>query len=90
LLSTQDIYQQVLERGFGRDNRLLIAILEFIEACPDLSRQQIRSFMKEINLELSVKNFAILNRPEMKKAIFEIGEQAIDSPEMEREAEKEI
>jgi hypothetical protein len=77
LLSTQDVYQQVLERGFGRDNKLLITILEFIEAHSGLTRQQIRNFMKEMNLELSVKNFAVLSRPQMKKAIFEIGEQAI-------------
>lgn len=73
LLSTQDIYQQVLERGFGRDNRILITLLEFIEAHPNIKREPIRDLMKELNLELTVKNFAVLSRKELKEAIFEMG-----------------
>jgi hypothetical protein len=77
LFSTQDIYQQVLERGLGRDNRMLITILEFIEQHPEIKREQIRDFMKELNLALSVSNFSTLNREAMKRAIFEIGEQQL-------------
>lgn len=73
LLLTQDIYQQVLERGFGRDNRMLITILEFIEAHPDIKREPIRDLMKELNLELTVKNFSILSGKELKETIFEMG-----------------
>lgn len=89
LLSTQDIYQQVLERGFGRDNRLLITILEFLEENKDSTRAQIRSFMKEMNLELSVKNFSILNRKEMRTAIFEIGKQSFSKREELEENESD-
>lgn len=87
LLSSQDIYSQVLERGFGRDRKMLIAILEFLEAHPDMTREQIRSFMKELNLELSVKNFSVLNRMELKSAISSIGEDKLsrsdEDPELE-------
>ena len=83
LLSAQDIYSQVLERGFGRDNRVLITILEFLEANPNMQRNQIRAFMKELNLELSVKNFSVLGRPALKKIIFIIGQNALKSYEEE-------
>lgn len=73
LLSTQDTYQQVLERGLGRDNRMLITVLEFIEENKNITREQIRDFMKELNLGLSVRNFAVLGRQELKETIFAIG-----------------
>lgn len=79
LLSAQDIYSQVLERGFGRDNRMLITILEFLETNPDMHRNQIRALMKELNLELSVKNFAVLGRNDLRKIVFEIGQEALRS-----------
>lgn len=77
LFSTQDVYQQVLERGLGRDNRILITVLEFIDENSDIKREQIRDFMKELNLALSVRNFSLLTREEMKAAIFELGKEAI-------------
>ena len=89
LLSSQDIYSQVLERGFGRDNRLLITILEFLEANTDMHRNQIRFFMKELNLELSVKNLAVLGRDALRKIVFEIGSEALKSNEPEEPSEDE-
>lgn len=77
LFSTQDIYQQVLERGLGRDNRMLITILEFIEQHQDIKRDQIRDFMKELNLAMSVRSFSMLDRKAMKEAVFEIGKQQL-------------
>jgi hypothetical protein len=77
LLSTQDIYQQVLERGLGRDNRMLITVLEFIEEHKNITREQIRDFMKELNLGLSVRNFAVLGRQELKRAIFAVGSEVL-------------
>lgn len=77
LFSTQDVYQQVLERGLGRDNRILITVLEFIDGQEGIKREQIRDFMKELNLALSVRNFSLLSREEMKAAIFELGNAAV-------------
>ncbi len=77
LFSTQDIYQQVLERALGRDNRLLVTILEFIAEHPDIKREEIRDFMKELNLALSIRNFSLLDRQEMRKAVFSIGKSQL-------------
>ena len=79
----------MLERGFGRDNRLLITILEFLEANTDMHRNQIRVFMKELNLELSVKNLAVLGRDALRKIVFEIGSEALKSNEPEEPSEDE-
>ncbi|MFZ3011405.1 MAG: DUF6339 family protein [Minisyncoccia bacterium] len=73
LLSMESIYAEVLERGLGRDNRILITVLEFFEANKSIKREQIRSFMKELNLFLSVRNLSLLSRKEMKETIFDIG-----------------
>ena len=81
LLSMESIYAEVLERGLGRDNRILITVLEFLEANKEIKRDQIRSFMKELNLFLSVKNLSLLSRDEMKKAIFNVGKEAITTTE---------
>ena len=80
LLSTQDIYQQVLERGLGRDHRILITVLEFIDEHKDITRDQIRDLMKELNLMLSVKNLSVLGREELRRSIAELGE-SIMKPE---------
>ena len=69
----ESIYAEVLERGLGRDNRILITVLEFLEANKGIKREQIRSFMKELNLFLSVRNLSLLSRKEMKEAIFNVG-----------------
>ena len=77
LFSTQDIYQQVLERGLGRDNKILITVLEFIEQHEGIKRDEIRDFMKELNLAMSVRGFSMLDRKPMREAIFEIGQQQL-------------
>ena len=79
LFSTQDVYQQVLERGLGRDNRILITVLEFIDEHGGIKRDEIRDFMKELNLAMSVRSFSMLDRATMKKAIFEIGERQLSA-----------
>lgn len=79
LLQTQDIYQNVLERGLGRDNRILITILEFIEANKDVaSRYPIRDLIKELNLSLSVKNLSLLERKKLREAIFKMGSNILE------------
>lgn len=51
LFSTQDIYQQVLERGLGRSNHILIALLKYMKDNPDfVTRDNVRRLMKELNL----------------------------------------
>ena len=84
LLSMESIYAEVLERGLGRDNRILITVLEFLEANEGIRRDQIRSFMKELNLFLSVKNVSLLSRKDMKETIFSLGEEAISETEQEK------
>jgi len=80
LLSMESIYAEVLERGLGRDNRILITVLEFLEANEGIKRDQLRNFMKELNLFLSVKNLSLLARKEMKEAVFGVGNDAIKAP----------
>ena len=63
LLSSQDIYLQILERGMGRSNRLLIAILEFLRLNTGIAqdREQLRNLIKELNLVLSYRKLAMLD-----------------------------
>lgn len=77
LLSKESVYADVLERGLGRDNRILITVLEFLEANMGIKRDQIRNFIKELNLFLSVKNLSLLSRKEVKESIFNVGKDAI-------------
>lgn len=72
LFSTQDVFQQVLERGLGRDSRVLISVLEYIGKHSSMTREQIRKVMKELNLVASTQNIAILNRGELSNLIEEI------------------
>lgn len=73
LLATQDIFQQALERGLGRNYRLLISVLEYVSEHPDISRQKMRSLMIELNLILPVRNISMLPREELKEQILRIG-----------------
>lgn len=69
LFSTQDVFQQVLERGIGRNSHILISMLDYIGNHPDLSRDQIRSMVKELNLTSSIRNISILNINEISNLI---------------------
>lgn len=64
LLLTQDIYQQVLERGMGRSNRVLISVLDFLAKNKEFaeSREKIRALMKELNLAYGTKKIITLDR----------------------------
>ncbi len=74
LLSTQDIYQQVLERGMGRSNKVLICILDFLDKNKEFakSREKIRSLMKELNLAYGTRKLIILNRKDLNRVIEDI------------------
>lgn len=71
LLSTQDIYQQVLERGMGRSNKILISILDYLGKNKKfaLSREKIRRLVKELNLAYGTKKIIALNRQDLKSLI---------------------
>lgn len=82
LLSTQDIYQQVLERAMGRSNRILISVLDFLGENKKFaqSREKVRSLMKELNLVYGTKKIITLHHEELpaliKKIASELSEQA--------------
>ena len=71
LLFTQDIYQQVLERGMGRSNRILISVLDYLARNKKFakSREKIRGLMKELNLAYGRKKIITLDRPALKSLI---------------------
>jgi len=71
LLSTQDIYQQVLERAMGRSSHILIAVLDYLSEDKELaeSREKIRSLMKELNLLYGTKKIIVLDFFSLKKLI---------------------
>lgn len=71
LFSTQDIYQQVLERAMGRSDKILISVLDFLATHPEFagSREKIRGLMKELNLAYGTKKIIVLDRKTMKELI---------------------
>lgn len=74
LLSTQDIYQQVLERAMGRSNRILISVLDYLARNKKFAqtRDKVRSLMKELNLVYGTKKIIALDRKELKSVIEKI------------------
>ena len=83
LLSTQDIYQQVLERGMGRSSRILISVLDYLarnKKCAQ-SREKIRNLMKELNLAYGTKKIIALDRPALKSLIEKSAEDIGNSQE---------
>jgi hypothetical protein len=75
LFSTQDIYQQVLERAMGRSNRILISVLDYLGKHPEWSREKVRSLMKELNLAYGTKKLITLDRPALKSLIEKIASE---------------
>ncbi len=77
LLSTQDIYQQVLERAMGRSNRILISVLDFLGKNKKFaqSREKIRSLMKELNLAYGTKKIITLSRKSLESLIVKIASE---------------
>lgn len=62
LLSTQDIFQQLLERSMGRSKKVLFALLEVFRSNASLAkdREAVRSLIKETNLVLGYKKLTFL------------------------------
>ena len=73
LFSTQDIYQQVLERAMGRSNRILISVLDFLGKHPEWPREKVRGLMKELNLAYGTKKIIALDRSALGNLIEKIG-----------------
>lgn len=71
LLSTQDIYQQVLERAMGRSNRILISVLDYLGTHSEFasSRERVRKLMKELNLAYGTKKIITLEANSLKDLI---------------------
>lgn len=77
LLSTQDIYQQVLERSMGRSDRILISILDYLGRNRKFaeSRERIRNLAKELNLVYGVKKIISLKRSDLNELIEKVGKE---------------
>lgn len=71
LFSTQDIYQQVLERAMGRSNHILISVLDYLGKNKEFakSREDIRTLMKELNLAYGTKKIITLDRDALRLLI---------------------
>lgn len=73
IYETQDIFQQVLERGLGRDPIILITILDCIEQQKTKdklpTREEVRLVMKELNLMSGIKNLALMPQKELREMI---------------------
>jgi len=71
LLSSQDIYLQILERGLGRSDEILITVLEFLRRNPEFSesRDNVRSLIKELNLALSYRKLSLLSYSNLYEAV---------------------
>lgn len=81
MFATQDIFQQVLERSIGRDDSILITVLDCIA---DLEkggrlpvRDEIREVMKELNLISGVKNLTLLTQKDLKALVAGLFEDII-------------
>ncbi|MBE7476011.1 MAG: hypothetical protein B6D44_00325 [Ignavibacteriales bacterium UTCHB2] len=69
LLAHQDKAQNLLERSLGSDNKILVAVLEYLKFNPGLTREQVRDKIKEINLVGGVKNLHLLEQNEILEII---------------------
>lgn len=79
MLSTQDIFQQVLERSMGRSKRILISILDYLDKNKEFaaSRDNIRNLIKELNLVYGTKKIITLDGPSLSNLIGQIAEEII-------------
>jgi hypothetical protein len=77
LLSTQDIYQQVLERSMGRSSHILISVLEYLGEDDEFarSRENVRKLMKELNLIYGTKKIILLDRNSLRDLIRYLAEE---------------
>lgn len=77
LFLTQDIYQQVLERGMGRSDRILITVLEYLGNNEEFaeSREKVRSLMKELNLLYGTKKIIALNRNSLRSLVERVAKE---------------
>ena len=75
LLSTQDIYQQVLERAMGRSSHILISVLDYLSKNPQWPRERVRSLVKELNLIYGRRKIISLSHDALESLIDRIGRE---------------
>ena len=85
LLSTQDIFQQVLERSMCRSQRILISVLDYLDRNKEFasSRDNIRDLMKELNLVYGTKKIITLDKNSLLQLIGQIAEEISLTAKME-------
>ncbi len=79
LLSTQDIFQQTLERSMCRSARILIPILDFFDKDKEFaqSRENVRNLMKELNLVYGTKKIITLDKQSLESLIKQTADDLI-------------
>jgi hypothetical protein len=77
MLSTQDIYQQVLERSMCRSQKILISVLDYLDKNKEFasSRENIRDLMKELNLVYGTKKIITLDKADISQLITSIADE---------------
>lgn len=85
MFSTQDIFQQVLERSIGRDEAILVTVLDCIDdiekAGHSPTRDEVRHVMKELNLIAGVSNLTLLEQKDLKALVQNLFDEASTSNE---------
>lgn len=80
IYETQDIFQQVLERGLGREPIILVSILDCIERNKEAdklpTRKEVRFVMKELNLMSGIKNLALMPQNELRELLENLFKQS--------------
>jgi hypothetical protein len=65
LLAHQDKAQNLLERSLGSNKKILVTVLKYLKLNPELTREEVRDKIKEINLVGGVKNLHLLEQDEL-------------------------
>lgn len=76
MLSTQDIFQQVLERSMCRSKRILISVLDYLDKNREIasSRENVRDLMKELNLIYGTKKIITLDKDTLSGLINQVAQ----------------
>lgn len=77
MLKFQDVAQNLLERSLGSDKTILKAFLNFLEKNQSLSKAEIRTLIKEINLISGVQNLHLLGQTQLTKNIDIISQRVL-------------
>lgn len=79
LFINENLYSEILERHFGRFNRVLITILEFIRKNPEFAeRKYYRPFSKELTLQSGFRRISLLSYADLYSLIEDIASDVKD------------